>query len=92
MKTLVTYFRDNSTPEDYLFLLGFITMAATVIRAVMLLNNNLLSVQLSSFLRWGDERIGIELDAMGMFYWINRPTNGKSTNPSEVISSEGFVL
>jgi hypothetical protein len=51
MKTLVTYFRDNSTPEDYLFLLGFITMAATVIRAVMLLNNNLLSVQLSSFLR-----------------------------------------
>jgi hypothetical protein len=51
MKMLVTYFRDNSTPEDYLFLLGFITMAATVIRAVMLLNNNLLSVQLSSFLR-----------------------------------------
>jgi len=51
MKTLVTYFRDNSTPEDYLFLLGFITMAATLIRAVMLLNNNLLSVQLSSFLR-----------------------------------------
>ena len=51
MKTLVTYFRDNSTPEDYLFLLGFITMAATVIRAVMLLNNNLLSVQLASFLR-----------------------------------------
>jgi len=51
MKTLVTYFRDNSTPEDYLFLLGFITMAATLVRAVMLLNNNLLSVQLSSFLR-----------------------------------------
>ena len=68
MKTLVTYFRDNSTPEDYLFLLGFITMAATLIRSIMLLNNNLLSVQLSSFLRWGDERIEIELDTMGMFY------------------------
>ena len=67
MKTLVTYFRDNSTPEDYLFLLGFITMAATLVRAIMLLNNNLLSVQLSSFLHWGDERIGIELDTMGMY-------------------------
>lgn len=51
MKTLVTYFRDNSKPEDYLFLLGFITMAAILVRTIMLLNNNLLSVQLSSFLR-----------------------------------------
>jgi len=50
MKTLVTYFRDNSTPEDYVFLLGFITLAATLVRTIMLLNNNLLSVQLSSFL------------------------------------------
>jgi len=51
MKTLVTYFKDNSTPVDYLFLLGSIILAAVLIRTIMLLNNNVLSVQLSTFLR-----------------------------------------
>jgi len=50
MKTLITYFIDNSTSEDYLFLLGFITLAVTIIRTCILLNNNIVSVQLSSFL------------------------------------------
>ena len=38
------YLRNNSTPEDYLFLLGFIALAATLVMSVMLLNSNLLSV------------------------------------------------
>jgi len=51
MKTLITYFRDNSTSEDYLFLLAVITLTAALVRTIMLLNNNLLVSQLSSFLR-----------------------------------------
>jgi len=51
MKTLITYFRDNSTSEDYLFLLAVITLTAALVRTIMLLNNNLLVGQLSSFLR-----------------------------------------
>jgi hypothetical protein len=50
MKTLITYFRDNSTAEDYLFLAGLATLAVTIIRTCMLLNSNLLSEQFSSFL------------------------------------------
>jgi hypothetical protein len=50
MKTLINYFIDNSTSEDYLLLLGFITLAVTIIRACILLNYNIVSVQLSSFL------------------------------------------
>ncbi len=51
MKTLIAYFRDNSTSEDYLFLLALITLAGALVRTIMLLNNNLLVGQLSSFLR-----------------------------------------
>jgi len=50
MKTLITYFKDNSTSEDYLFLLGLVTLVVTIIRTCLLLNSNLLSAQLSSFL------------------------------------------
>ena len=38
------YLRDNTTPEDYVFLLGFITLAATLVMSIVLLNSNLLSV------------------------------------------------
>lgn len=51
MKTLIAYFRDNTTSEDYLFLLALITLAVALVRTIMLLNNNLLVGQLSSFLR-----------------------------------------
>jgi hypothetical protein len=50
MKTLITYFIDNSTAEDYLFLLGLLILSVTIIRTFMQFNNNLASVQLSTFL------------------------------------------
>jgi hypothetical protein len=50
MKTLITYFIDNSTSEDYLFLLGFITLAVTIIRTCILLNNTITAAQLSTFI------------------------------------------